>query len=41
MTKQNMTPHFQYSFWWWYDAVRKDWFVGTSPQIQKPSWAAS
>jgi hypothetical protein len=31
-------PVFEYGFWWWYDATRKGWFVGTAPQIQRPTW---
>lgn len=33
-------PVFEYGFWWWYDATRKGWFVGTAPQIQRPTWNA-
>lgn len=34
------SPKYEHGFWWWYDPVRKGWYVGTAPQIQKPSWAA-
>ena len=33
-------PVFEHGFWWWYDPKRNGWFVGTAPQIQKPTWAA-
>ncbi len=37
--KQSFKPYFEHGFWHWYDPVRKGWYVGTAPQIQKPSWA--
>ena len=33
-------PVFEHGFWWWFDPRRGGWFVGTAPQIQKPTWAA-
>ena len=33
-------PYFEHGFWWWYDPARGDWFIGPSPSVSKPGWAA-
>ena len=33
------SPFYENGFWWWFDPIRKGWYIGPSPAIQKPSWA--
>jgi len=34
-------PQYEHGFWWWYDPIRRGWFVGCAPAFGRPAWASS